>query len=146
MSLDAKVIGARIKRLRIAKHLTQKQLAAKLKVHHSPIGEWERGRFVPTLAVRKKIAAVLDTDVESLFSDESERLAEAREKAIDKTIKLLKGNKAPTPAELNAASSALARAKSAAEKSASTLDEEIRERMKGAKDRVLGKLARLRLD
>lgn len=60
-------IGLNIKRLREEKHLTQDELAERVKVSRAAIARFERGDRCPTMLLGMEIAEALDTKVERLF-------------------------------------------------------------------------------
>lgn len=59
-----------IARARIAKGLTQEQLAAQIGVDFRVIGTWERGERAPRAGNLKKLAKALDCDMAALLDDE----------------------------------------------------------------------------
>jgi transcriptional regulator with XRE-family HTH domain len=71
----ARKIGARLKELRLARQLTQEQLAERAGVSHKFLGEIERGAGNPTIEWLEDVAAALDTHVHDLVSDEGPREA-----------------------------------------------------------------------
>ena len=58
--------GDTLKELRIAKNLTQQQLADRLFVNRSSVANWESGRRIPDLVLTARIARVLGVDISSL--------------------------------------------------------------------------------
>ena len=63
---EAKVIGYRIKRLRLRAGLTQEQLAKNIGVSQGTVAGWERGNSKPSVRVLKKLANELDASIEQL--------------------------------------------------------------------------------
>jgi putative transcriptional regulator len=60
-------LGNRLKQWRIAKNLTQAQLAELIGVSRKTINTVENGIFVPSVFLSLKLARQLGTSVESLF-------------------------------------------------------------------------------
>ena len=60
-------MGPRLRQLRVKRQLTQVQLAAKVGVTQSYIGQIERGEKVPTLAVARALAKALGVTVDALI-------------------------------------------------------------------------------
>lgn len=76
-------IGESIKKARLDKGLTQKELGEKLGgISQQQIGQWETNKANPKKETIEKIAAALDADPFSLYS--FEMASEALEKNIDK--------------------------------------------------------------
>lgn len=65
-------IGGRLKRLRMEKGLTQKELAARVSggLDYTYIGKIERGEQLPSLKILIKISEALTVPVASFFHDE----------------------------------------------------------------------------
>jgi DNA-binding XRE family transcriptional regulator len=143
MKPDAVMIGRRIKRLRVALAMSQKELAEKAKISETAVIHWEKGRNVPSHRLRQAIATALDTTVEDIFLDRAEQIEAARDSAVRTSMRILNNEKSP-PAAINAATNAFVRAKAPKEKSGSALEEEIRQEMRTARDEFFRKLARLR--
>lgn len=61
------IIGSNVKRLRLAKGLTQEQLAVDSEIDLTYAGGVERGRRNPSLEVLVRIAEALDADLIDLF-------------------------------------------------------------------------------
>src|SRR3990172_9251097 len=64
-------IGRRLKRLRLEKGLTQKELAAEVGLDYTYIGKIERGEQLPSLKILLKISEVLAVPVNHFFQDEA---------------------------------------------------------------------------
>ncbi len=62
-------IGRNIKLLRQQRKLTQEQLASSLGVSYQAVSKWETESNTPDIALLPKIAEVLDTSIDALFSD-----------------------------------------------------------------------------
>ena len=63
---EAKVIGVRIKNLRLRAGLTQEQLAKNIGVSQGTVAGWERGNSKPSVRVLKKLANELNISIERL--------------------------------------------------------------------------------
>ncbi len=61
------MLSENIKQLRLAKGMTQSQLADSLHVVRQTVSKWEKGSSVPDALMLQKIAEVLDTDVGTLL-------------------------------------------------------------------------------
>lgn len=61
-------VYSRLEALRTARELSRQQLADAVEVHYQTIGYLERGEYSPSLALALRIAGVLDTPLEELFS------------------------------------------------------------------------------
>lgn len=66
------MIGSNIKKYRLMKNLTQKELAENSNVTRESIGNYERGDRTPPADILNKIAVALDIPVTKLLSDEDE--------------------------------------------------------------------------
>ena len=58
--MDVNEVGALIKRKRIEKNYTQKQLAGRLSVTDKLVSNWEQGLCFPDPSVYKSLAETLD--------------------------------------------------------------------------------------
>ena len=56
-------VAKHIRRLRVAKHLTQEELAEKLFVTRQAVSAWETGKSLPDVETLERIAAALEVDV-----------------------------------------------------------------------------------
>ncbi len=63
-------IGRRIKRIRVERGLTQKELASKVGIDFTYIGKMERGEQLPSLKILIKIGEVLSVPLCLFFVDE----------------------------------------------------------------------------
>ena len=65
--------GKRLKALREASGLSQRELAERLGVHHSNIGFWESGAVPPRSEVLVPMAQILGASLEQLLGEEDKR-------------------------------------------------------------------------
>lgn len=68
--MDAEKTGSLIRRLRMEKDMTQKQLAHALMVSEQAVSKWERALGCPDISLLRQLADVLDVDVRSLLQGE----------------------------------------------------------------------------
>lgn len=70
MTID---IGGKIKTLRLARSMTQEQLAQALHVSAQAVSKWENGSSMPDIQLLPELSVTLGTSIDSLFSltDES---------------------------------------------------------------------------
>ena len=61
-------VYSRLEAVRLAHELSRQELAEAVEVHYQTIGYLERGEYSPSLALALRIADVLDTPLEQLFS------------------------------------------------------------------------------
>jgi transcriptional regulator with XRE-family HTH domain len=61
-----KIVGSRVRELRLVRHLTQEQLGARAGLSYKFIGEVERGIGNPTIETLVDIAGALDVDIADL--------------------------------------------------------------------------------
>ena len=73
MNLIQKQFGKRVRDLRLAKGLSQEELAFRAGVHRTYLGGIERGERNPALKNIAAIAKVLDITLRELFSYESNK-------------------------------------------------------------------------
>ena len=66
MHMENNIIGKTMKENRLAQHLTQKQLAAKIGATHASISYWENGVNIPNVRDCWKIADVLGVSIDEL--------------------------------------------------------------------------------
>lgn len=69
MGTIAQEVGLRIRRYRLHRGLTQEALAEKAELHHTYIGQVERGEKNITLTSLEKILAALDVTFSDLFEN-----------------------------------------------------------------------------
>ena len=92
--LDPMNFGQSLKKTREDQSLSQHELARKLDVAQSTIGMWELGRRTPKLSEIKRVAGILNTNINRLLGEEeSEKKVE-----IIKNVVFIDGQKI---AELN---------------------------------------------
>lgn len=68
--MDYQKIGALIRAERLARGLTQKQLADRLHLSDKAISKWERGQGCPDISLFGTLAAALDVNVDRLLEGE----------------------------------------------------------------------------
>ena len=68
--MDAKRIGALIKKLRLERRMTQAQLARELTVIDNTVSKWERGAGCPDISLLPSIALLFKIDLQKILSDE----------------------------------------------------------------------------
>lgn len=81
--MSEKKIGEFIANKRKEKGLTQQELGDKLYVTDKAVSKWERGISFPDITILKKLAKVLDVDVEDILEGENK----AKKKSIESKIK-----------------------------------------------------------
>lgn len=67
MMIDNKRIGRAIRTLREKAGYTQKELAEMLFISDMAVSKWETGKSIPDVAILKKMAVILDMDVDGLL-------------------------------------------------------------------------------
>lgn len=65
--LVSKMIGKNLKKLRVSKQLTQKELAEYAYLHRNDICNLENGRMNPTISIIHKLALVLGVEISTLM-------------------------------------------------------------------------------
>ena len=65
--MNQEKIGALLKKLRMEKGYTQKQVADKLHLTDKTISKWERGAGVPDIAILRSLSKVYGVEVETLL-------------------------------------------------------------------------------
>lgn len=83
--MEAQKTGKLINYLRTKKGLTQKELAQQINVSDKAVSKWERGDGCPDVAILPNLAAVLETDVDSLLNGEIKR-RELTEEEVQKLL------------------------------------------------------------
>jgi len=68
MSMIQKQFGERLRKLRLARNLSQEELAFKARMHRTYLGGIERGERNPSLKNIEAIAKALDITLSQLFS------------------------------------------------------------------------------
>lgn len=91
MSNQRLTTGEKIKKTRIQKEFTQKQLAEKCGMYESQIRKYESGKINPKIETLQKIANALQVPVNSLRSD-SELELNSFMKYLDKSFDTFKDN------------------------------------------------------
>jgi transcriptional regulator with XRE-family HTH domain len=71
------VDGAKLRRLRLARTLTMRELADRSGVNHAAISQIERGKRAPHPSTIRKLATALEVDPEALLLDVEEEGKEA---------------------------------------------------------------------
>lgn len=64
----------KLKEKRIAKQLTQEELAKLLNVTRQAVSKWEQGRGIPDVTSLKKLAEILDISIDDLLSNEETKI------------------------------------------------------------------------
>lgn len=72
-------LSVRIKRLRMARDLTQGQLGTLIGISGTAVGRWEAGEFLPKARYVTKLAQALDVNVAALLGETSESLEDLAE-------------------------------------------------------------------
>ncbi len=72
MGLNARAIGLKIQAARIAKGMTQGELAKALGIDRGSVGRWETGKAVPKQVGIPKVAKLLGTTAENLLEGASD--------------------------------------------------------------------------
>lgn len=65
------MVSKNIRMFRLARKLTQKQLANMIMVQDYTIGDWERGRSEPSLEDLRKLCVVFDISADELLDIET---------------------------------------------------------------------------
>ena len=65
--MDCEKTGGLIRRLRIEKNMTQRQLADRVGVSDKAVSKWERGRGCPDVSLLAAVASALGVDVQTLL-------------------------------------------------------------------------------
>ena len=69
-------VAGQVRELRKARHLSQRQLAARMQVPRTYISKIENGKAIPTLGSLERLAAALGVDVRQLVRDARSRREE----------------------------------------------------------------------
>ncbi len=75
-------IGANIKRLRIAKNITQEQLSVAMGVSCAAVSKWERGESYPDITLLQPLAFFFDVSLDKLMGYDREKVQTEIEKII----------------------------------------------------------------
>ena len=70
-SNEKNIVGAKVREIRIAKGMTQEELAAIMGTSQAAVGMWETGARMPRADKLPKLAEVLGCSVADLFNTES---------------------------------------------------------------------------
>jgi transcriptional regulator with XRE-family HTH domain len=62
-------VAGQVRDIRKARHLSQRQLAARMQVPRTYISKIENGKAIPTLGSLERLAAALDVDISQLVRD-----------------------------------------------------------------------------
>jgi len=76
---QTRAVGARIRALREAKGISQRQLGRMIGLSLSVCSQWEAGRSMPSLSVIHRIAPALGTTAEYLWTGRQAEVLESRE-------------------------------------------------------------------
>ena len=86
-------IGDMIRKYRIAKNMTQEEMAYRLGVTTPAVNKWENGKTLPDIGLLAPIARLLDTDIDTLLSFHEELTTEEINGYIQElSDKMKKGN------------------------------------------------------
>jgi transcriptional regulator with XRE-family HTH domain len=75
--------GNRLKKARKAKNLTQKQLAESIGINQKQYQHWERGRAEPSFDKVRRLAYMLETDIEWILFGNGKLITNNRRKKAD---------------------------------------------------------------
>lgn len=64
-------LAQNIRRLRIERHMTQRELAYHLRVSAQAVSKWERGYAYPDLALLLPIARLFSVSIDELFGNQN---------------------------------------------------------------------------
>ena len=79
MEADSEMkIGSKIKKLRKKKNLSQEELAKSIGVNPNHLSKLETGKYLPSIAVLKKITEILEVSADYLLSDSDEEAEEIK--------------------------------------------------------------------
>lgn len=67
--MNRETTGDKIRKIRLEKGLTQKQLAEKCNMYESQIRKYETGKANPKLETMTRVATALEVDVSAIYSD-----------------------------------------------------------------------------
>ena len=83
--MNNNILGRNIRKARLKKGWTQKQLAEAIGVKHNSISDWENGKSKPYADTLELIMGVLGVDANTLLGwDDPERIKEDAEELADK--------------------------------------------------------------
>lgn len=85
--MNNNILGRNIRKARLKKGWTQKQLAEAIGVKHNSISDWENGKSKPYADTLELIMGALDVDANTLLGwNDPERIKEDAEELADKII------------------------------------------------------------
>lgn len=73
IEIDRKEVGARIRALRMAHHMTIEELCERLDVSEQAVGKWQSGLCFPTIPKLYGMAKLFDTSIEAILVGDNER-------------------------------------------------------------------------
>lgn len=88
-NINLRRIGSRLKKARVAKHLTREQLAEMLDLSDCYIGMLERGERMPKLATFLDIIEVLEVTADEILCDVVDYVSQSRLAEYDSKIEKL---------------------------------------------------------
>lgn len=93
--------GERLKELRSAKGMTQKDLAEKINISPQAVSRWENNEVEPSLETLRRLAEIFDVSMDDLFGKEKKPEAEAPAQPApeQKVLFTVCGAPAPSPYE-----------------------------------------------
>ncbi len=91
--MEQEKIGLFIAELRKQKHMTQAELAERLKVSDKTISKWENGKSLPDITYLKDICLILDINIYELLAGEHLSLNDYSSKADHTILALMEENK-----------------------------------------------------
>jgi transcriptional regulator with XRE-family HTH domain len=86
VSQIARILGEKIKSLRVERDLSQEQLSLKADINKSFMGEIERGTRSPTVKTLEKVVNALGISFEELFSFGGESLQKEELECVEKIV------------------------------------------------------------
>ncbi len=96
MTFNLSCAGARIKALRLARSLTEEDLAKKLGIPHCDIVAMEDGAGMPTLEQALALASALDTTVDELFRKQDDATVPQKQPGMESLTELYKIGSGPS--------------------------------------------------
>ena len=86
-------VNANIRRIRLEKNMTQKQLAEKLNMSDKSVSKWERGICLPDVSVYLELCKILDISINEFLAGEDIPKETIEQKAEENIIQITKDNK-----------------------------------------------------
>ncbi len=68
--MNAENVGRLIRKKRLEKNLTQKELADRLNITDKAVSQWERGKCYPDICILNDVAKALEIPISDFFCDE----------------------------------------------------------------------------